>query len=188
MFFVFIFIACSVQNLSIQVPPQGIDAIQQEDFRRDIWALQQNQKSIEEWLDIRAEQLNLEPQFKGKTTCFSRIGENDTGVAFWTKNESEYKYIAISVLFSLAKITDTKKNPIGLLYCIGKPPIFSLGWKQVEIADITGTSLKEIDGTWVSSSEGRFNFVDVQFEQLVANTKEIARQTIPFVVLGSVAN
>jgi len=171
--------ACSVDSLDVYVPPRGVESIQQEDIRRDIWSLELSKKPFTVWILERAEQLNLEMVFVKASTCFSR--KMDTkGLVFWTDETEYYRNVAVPALLSLAKSTDGIENPGGLMYCIGQPPDIVMDWTEIEIADVSGIELTENAGRWSSSSMEQYAFVDLQFERIVSNIKEIARKTTPY--------
>ena len=182
-------LACSLESLSIVLPPRGIESIQQEDLRRDIWSLEIEEKPIDDWWNNRAKQLHLEPALRGReTTCHGRSTESDTGIVFWTERESVYRNSAIAALLSLAKSTDATSSPVGLMYCVGRPPKFGLGWSEQKIESIAGPNVVEVEGVWTSNTTPELLFVDLNFEHLEQNIRHIATVRTPYLLSDPSAN
>ena len=182
-------LACSLESLNIVLPPRGIEAVQQEDLRRDIWALEHRNQPIDDWFRNRAKQLNLDVVVSGASTmCYGRSAQKETGILWWTERDSQYQNSAIAAILSLAKSTDAISSPVGLIYCLGRPPKFGLGWSEQKIENIVGPRVAVSNGVWSSNTAEVVPFVELNFEQLEYNIRHIATALTPHIRSYSTSN
>lgn len=105
---------CPVEQLGIEMPPGGADAISQEDLQRDVFGLTTEEPGA--WFARRAEQVGLEVRRGEGWVCGQRGSPTRAWVAAWPRSIDEAA--AAAALLSVAKAWDTLDAPAPSASCI----------------------------------------------------------------------
>lgn len=164
-------IACSAEFLEIPIPPKGVDAIHQEDIKRDIWAIEQG-NSLDIWWKKRIAQLDGELIEQGEVSCLLHQGEKSRGFTYWTSSDGADVGIRLASLLSLAKTSDRLVLEQSYQYCLGKPKDLLEGEHQ-EIGNVAGKELLLVGNLWQTIEADDYHFEQLNFKQLEKNIKQI---------------
>ena len=176
---------CSTQQLDIPIAPVGFRAIQQEDIKRDIWAVErQDGYSLSDWWDKRQSQFDVIPLENAKN-CVQKKGRNVAPIkGFWI--EEDASALELATLIALVKISDGVDLDFDLFFCVGKVKeqnASNIIWSKIE--DISGEKVRKEKMTWTSSATRKNHFVDYDFRQVEQNIRQIIREEFPSVAASS---
>lgn len=111
--------ACPVEQLGIELPPGGADAISQEDLQRDVLGLTGADPGA--WFEKRAGQMGLEVRRGEGWVCGQRGAPTRAWVAPWPRSVDEAA--AGAALLSVAKGWHTLDEPAPSAYCVASAAV-----------------------------------------------------------------
>ena len=147
--------ACAPETLMIHVPPTGVDSVHQEDLRRAYWRLERSDDPVQWWFH-RASQLHFQSS-SGK--CHSYQGQsNDVAVVY-----AQPSPMQLTVMGSLAKALDRTTPLWSWQFCLVD--------SDMPLHDTPLKAVINLNDDFPTSP----SFVEVNFETLVLDLKEIVR-------------
>lgn len=176
-----IIFACSVDVLKIPIPPRGIASVQQEDIRRDVWALESG-VALDDWWEKRRHQFQVTEEKTKTQTCLVSPG-SQTGISYWIERKSESVAVDMAVLFSLVKAVEYIDSPRRYRFCLGRPK--QQIQEQWQISNISGKDLVFSDGVIHSNQNDIGAFVQLDFRQIAENCRKILQQNSPELLVES---
>ncbi len=165
--------ACPAEQLGIQLPKRGVQAISQSDVKRDIWSFSDLSKQ-ETFILVgeRLTSMNLELEEVGSVgqLCASRKGKSQ--LSFYVIHTSGIDgAIRIAALISLAKSMSI--NSHSLRFCLASTENQELGW---EIQSFSGSALSiDKQNKKISTERQAVKFEDINFRRMTALLRNVSR-------------
>jgi|GEM_PF-3745873 len=156
-------LGCRAEYLAITLPPTGLDALSQEDLRRDVLKAKQSQGDLA-WYQLRMQQMGLQKSDVQKGSCF---GPKDAvWISVRAQNE-DISALAMAAQISLAKVIAEKKK---WGFCVYPSPTQNLDWW---IGDLRRDKLVIKNGRIDTISSSSPLSSDIDYAQVVEHLKAI---------------